>query len=139
MSGRFGVTLDNTPKYETELYVHGPRLDRYAETLSGRQSFSGSISGQLSLNGMGNDLRTLQGQGWAKVEEGNLGELPLVLKLVNTLRQLKVSPGKNALFDSANVAVTVRNRESKLDPIKLTGNVISFRGVGTMDVQGIST
>lgn len=136
VSGRFGVTLDNTPKYETELYVHGARLDRYAETLSGRQSFSGSISGQLSLNGMGNDLRTLQGQGWAKVEEGNLGELPLVLKLVNTLRQLKVSPGKNALFDSANVAVTVRNGESRLDPIKLTGNVISFRGVGTMDVQG---
>ena len=136
MSGRFGVTLDDTPQYETELDVQGADLKRYAETISGRQTYGGLVSGQLTLNGMGNDLRTLQGHGEAHVVQGNLGELPFVLKLVNSLKSLKVSPGKNPLFDSADVALKIQNGESVLDPIKLIGNVISFQGRGTMDVQG---
>ncbi|SIO31147.1 AsmA-like C-terminal region [Singulisphaera sp. GP187] len=137
VSGRFGVTLDATPQYETELVVQEADLLRYAETLSGHQTYRGLVSGQLSLNGMGNDLKTLQGHGEAHVVRGNLGELPLVFQLVNDLKRLKFSPGnKDALFDSADVAWNIENGDSRLDAIKLTGNVISFKGRGTMDVQG---
>lgn len=136
VSGRFGVTLDDTPKYETELKVEKADLQHYAKTISGRQTYSGLVSGRLALNGMGNELKNLQGEGEAQVVEGNLGELPFVLTLVNSLKSLKVSPGKNAMFDSADIAVKIRNGESVLDSIKLTGNVISFKGRGTMDVQG---
>src|SRR4051794_34557867 len=44
------------------------------------------------------------------------------------------APAKTA-FDSADVYVTIRNGESILDPIKLTGNALSLMGHGTMDVQ----
>ncbi|WP_406698706.1 AsmA-like C-terminal region-containing protein [Singulisphaera sp. Ch08] len=136
VSGRFGVTLDDTPRYDTQLTLQGADLQRYAETLNGHQTYRGLVSGRLSLNGMGNDLRTLRGDGVAHVERGNLGELPFVFKLVDSLKSLKVSPGSKALFDEADVSLKIHNGESVLDSIKLIGNVISFKGKGTMDVQG---
>jgi hypothetical protein len=136
VTGRFGISLDATPRYAAELAVEGADLRRYAETLSGHQAYRGLVSGGLTLNGMGNDLRTLQGQGEAHVSDGNLGELPLILKLISQLQPKFKGSKTKTLFDAADVTLNIRNGESVIDPIKLTGNVISFQGRGKMDVQG---
>ena len=39
-------------------------------------------------------------------------------------------------FDSADVAFRIENGKTLLDPIRFTGDVISFQGRGTLDVQG---
>lgn len=133
LHGALSVTLDATPKYTARLAVAGADLQRYARTLPGRQTFRGLVDARLELTGFGGDLRTLQGSGDAHVVRGDLGELPVFLRLVKILN---LSPATKTAFDSADVAVTVRDGKSSLDPIKFTGDAFSLHGRGTMDVQG---
>jgi hypothetical protein len=102
-------------------------------TIPGRQRFRGRVSGQLSLNGLGHDLRTLQGQGEAHITEGDLGELPSFLSLLKVLR---LSPATKTAFDSADVAFRIENGKTWIEPIRFTGDAFSLQGRGTLDVQG---
>jgi hypothetical protein len=102
-------------------------------TISGRQRFRGQVSGQLSLNGLGNDLRTLRGQGEAHITEGDLGELPGFLALLKVLR---LSPATKTAFDAADVAFRIENGKTWIEPIRFTGDAFSLQGRGTLDVQG---
>jgi hypothetical protein len=133
LTGRVGVSLDATPRYEASLAVSGADLQQYAKTLPGRQTFRGLVRAQLDLKGFGGDPRTLQGTGEAHVLDGNLGELPVFLKLFN---YLQLSSAARAAFDSADLGLTVQNGKTYLDPVRLTGTPFSLLGRGTMDVQG---
>jgi hypothetical protein len=133
VTGGFGVSLASTPRYEAELNLGGADLRRYAETIPGRQQFRGLVSGQLSLNGLGNDLRTLQGKGEAHITEGDLGELPGFLALLKVLR---LSPATKTAFDSADVAFRIENGKTWVDPIRFIGDAFSLQGRGSLDVQG---
>jgi hypothetical protein len=139
------IRLDATPRYHAALSLQGAQLEEYARTISGRQSYRGVIDAQIEFNGQGNDVRNLQGGGAARVTQGDLGELPPVLRLakvVNSFATFNVAapdrqrtPGKTA-FDSADIAFTIRNGSTTFDPIKFTGNAFSLQGKGTMDPQG---
>jgi hypothetical protein len=131
--GAFQVSLDATPRYAARLELGGADLQSYARSLQGRQRFRGQVSAKLDLNGLGNDLRNLQGQGEAHITEGDLGELPGFLAL---LKIVKLSPATKTAFDSADVVFRIENGKTRLDPIRFTGDVISFLGSGTLDVQG---
>jgi hypothetical protein len=133
LTGRFRVSLDATPKYAAALAVRGADLRQYAKTLQGRQSFRGRVEARLELNGFGGDPRTLQGGGEAHVADGDLGELPVFLRLVKILN---LSAATKTAFDSADVALSVRDGTTYLDPIRFTGDAFSLHGRGTMDVQG---
>jgi len=133
LAGKLSVSLDTTPKYVASLAVRGADLQQYAKTLPGRQSFRGLVEARLDLNGFGGDLRTLQGNGEAHVAQGDLGELPVFLRLVKILN---LSGASKTAFDSADVALTVRDGTTYLDPIRFTGDAFSLQGRGTMDVQG---
>jgi hypothetical protein len=131
--GAFQVTLDATPRYVARLELGGADLQSYARSLQGHQRFRGKVSGKLDLSGLGNDLRNLQGQGEAHITQGDLGELPGFLPL---LKIVKLSPATKTAFDLADVAFRIENGKTLLDPITFTGDVISFLGSGTLDVQG---
>jgi len=135
LAGEAVVSLDATPRYFARFDVQNADLANYAASLSGHQTYKGLVSGQIGLSGMGNDLKTIQGAGSLQVREGNLGELPMVLRLINEFQRFKGTKTR-ALFDEADVNFTLRNGESILDLVKLTGNVISFQGRGKMDLQG---
>jgi hypothetical protein len=133
LNGAFQVTLDSTPRYAASLDLRGADLQSYAKSVPGRQQFRGQVSARLSINGLGSDLRALQGSGEAHITEGNVGELPAFLSLLKVLR---LSPATKTAFDSADVAFRIENGKTLLDPIRFTGDVISFQGRGTLDVQG---
>ena len=133
LAGRLSVSLDKTPRYSASLAVRGADLQQYAKTLPGRQTFRGQLEARLELNGFGGDLRTLQGNGEAHVVHGDLGELPIFLRLVKILN---LSAASKTAFDSADVALSVRDGTTYLDPIRFTGDAFSLHGRGTMDVQG---
>src|SRR5262249_11541907 len=133
VAGRFEVSLDATPRYAAELTLSGANLQSYAKTLQGHQRYRGLVSGQLQLNGLGNDLRTLQGQGEAHITHGDLGELPAFLAL---LKFLRLSPITKTAFDGADVAFRIENGRTLIDPIRFTGDAFSLHGRGTLDVQG---
>lgn len=138
VEGRFQVSLDVTPRYAARLAVNDAKLERYADTLHGKQTFRGQVNGRLELDGLGNDLRTLQGRGEAHIVNGELGTLPTLLQLVKAVQTLGLPApgGGKAMFDSADVALTISNGETTFHPIKLTGNPFSLVGEGSMDVQG---
>ncbi len=76
VGGQLGISLDATPRYAAKLTVRQADLRRYSQTLPGRQDFRGLVDARLDLNGLGNDLHTLQGRGEAHIVQGDLGELP---------------------------------------------------------------
>lgn len=133
VSGRLGVTLDATPKYEASLAVDGADLSEYSKTVSGRQTYRGLVNVRLDLHGFGADLRTIGGQGEAHVTNGDLGELPFYLQLVKFLN--RKAPSKTA-FDKADVVLRVLDGKTYFESIRLTGNAFSLLGWGTMDVRG---
>lgn len=133
LTGALSVTLADTPKYSARLAVRGADLKRYANTLPGRQSFQGLIDARLEFDGFGGDVRTIQGWGDAHVKNGDLGELPIALRL---FKALKLSAATKRAFDSADVKVVIRDGKSYLDPVRFTGDAFSLHGRGTMDVQG---
>jgi hypothetical protein len=133
VTGRVSVSLDTTPKYEATLTVTGADLQQYARTLSGHQSYRGLVNARIALNGSGGDLRTIQGDGEAHVVDGDLGQLPVFLRMVNVLQ---LAPATKTAFDSADVVWTIRNGRTDFHPVRLTGRPFSLMGPGTMDVQG---
>jgi AsmA-like C-terminal region len=138
------VTLDANPHYHAKLSIHRAQLQEYARTVSGRQSYQGYIDARIELNGLGNDVRMLHGGGEAHITEGNLGELPPLLRLakvlptvlsISTMSDRPRTSGKTA-FDSANVVFSIAHGLTTFDPIKFTGNAFSLQGQGTMNPHG---
>jgi hypothetical protein len=145
LSGEGEVSLATTPQYRAAFSLDGAQLEEYARTISGRQSFRGLVSARVEVSGLGSDVRTISGGGEAHITQGDLGELPPVLKIVkafNGFLYLDQPPdaaprasGKTADFDSANVSFTISHGSTVFDPIKFTGNAFSLQGQGTMDPQ----
>ncbi|HEV3165851.1 MAG TPA: AsmA-like C-terminal region-containing protein [Isosphaeraceae bacterium] len=132
-TGQLAVDLDATPKYSAALSLRDADLQLYTKTLPGRQALRGLVGGQIVLNGLGNDLHTLQGNGDVHIIRGDLGDLPAYLLLV---KALTLSPLTKTAFDSADATFRIQNGETVFSPIKLTGNAFSLRGSGTMSAQG---
>lgn len=133
LSGRIEVDLEKTPKYIAALSVSAADLQLYTKSLPGRQHLRGLVSGQVAVQGLGNDLHTLQGRGEVHVTQGDLGQLPAFLRLVKVLN---LSPLTKTAFDSADAIFQIENGETQFNPIKFTGNAFSLRGSGTFSAQG---
>jgi hypothetical protein len=141
LTGSGSISLDATPRYSTSLRLSGAQLEAYAQTLSGRQKFRGSITGAINISGLGNDVHSLQGLGEAHVTDGDLGELPISLRFIDLLnRNLSLlnspRPMGKTLFDTADVEFRIDHGTSILDPIKLTGSAVSLQGKGRRDPLG---
>ena len=134
------VSLDATPSYTASMTLHGAQLEEYARTLGGRRSYRGSIDARLECSGMGSDLRTLQGHGDAHIRQGDLGTLPIVLRIASLLNPTRASSDAprvrvKTAFDAVNIAFTISHGLSTLEPIRFTGNAFSLQGRGTLDPQ----
>jgi hypothetical protein len=139
------ISVDITPRYHAALSLKGAQLEEYARTIAGRQSYRGRIDASVVLDGQGSDVRSIHGGGEAHISQGDLGELPAVLRLASLLNSVpnigippserSGTPGKTA-FDSADVNFSVTSGMTRLDRIKFTGNAFSLQGVGTLDTQG---
>ena len=140
------VSLDATPRYHAVVSLQGARLEEYARTISGRQSYRGKIDAKIDISGLGSDVRNLHGRGEAHISQGDLGKLPPVLRLASALNSplpnMNVAPEARArvqpktAFDSADVAFTIQQGVTTFDPIKFTGNAFSLKGKGKLDTQG---
>ncbi len=83
--GEGTISLDATPKYSASLRLAGAQLEEYARTLEGRQTYRGRLDAAINLSGLGNNVRTIQGNGEAQITQGDLGELPVALRFINFL------------------------------------------------------
>jgi hypothetical protein len=139
--GNGAISLNDTPKYNASLRLDGAELEEFARTQPGRQSYRGKLSAAITLSGLGTEVRSVQGKGEAHISEGDLGELPLVLRFAKVLN-INLAPtrsprgsGKSA-FDLADVVFQIDHGTAILDPIKFTGNAFSLLGRGSRDPLG---
>jgi len=132
------LTLDDEPGYRAFLKLTAAELREYAKSLPGRQSFQGVVNAKIEVHGRGSDVRTMQGKGEGHISEGDIGELPQVLRLAKLINA-RLTPGDatkgvgKSAFDSADVAFRIINGMTNFDEIKLTGTAFSLKGRGTRD------
>lgn len=129
------ISLTDAPNYAGSVQLSGAQLQEYAKSVPGRQSYRGLVNAQATFSGQGSDIRTLQGRGEAHVVDGDIGELPIVLKYLKSFNNLLKSPKSagRAMFDSADLVFRINNGVTHFDEIKLTGDAVSLRGKGTRD------
>jgi len=136
--GNGELTLDDEPGYRAFLKLTAAELREYAKSLSGRQSFQGVVNASIEFHGRGSDVRTMQGKGEGHISEGDIGELPSVLRLAKVVNA-RLTPGDasrgvgKSAFDSADVSFRIINGKTNFDEIKLTGTAFSLKGNGTRD------
>lgn len=133
ITGDAEISLDDNPRYKANLRVTDASLAEYTRTLHGHQDLRGKVSANLEFQGLGTSMRTLQGTGHATMTEGNLGQLPIVLRLVKLSNRRAAT---KAAFDSADVGISIETGRATLSPIKFTGDAFSLQGSGTLDLGG---
>jgi hypothetical protein len=131
--GSVNISLDATPKYDAKMRLVRADLAEYTKTIPGRQELRGLVSAEGAFSGQGNDLHTLSGSGNARIEEGDLGKLPWVVRL---LKVPNLAPLSKTAFDSASVGFNIQDGLATLKPIVLSGDAISLKGSGTLDPLG---
>ncbi|MFO0957355.1 MAG: AsmA-like C-terminal region-containing protein [Isosphaeraceae bacterium] len=137
LDGWVVVDLEATPRYAAALQVNGLDLREYNRTVPGKQNVRGLLNGQIALQGIGDDRKTLQGRGEAHLIKADLGELPAPLR---PFRYLQLSapwrmpaPSRTA-FDSGDVAFHVQDGRAIVDTMQLIGDAFSLDGRGTVDL-----
>ena len=133
LDGQVHATLDTTPRYSAAVSVKDADLHQYARSGPGHPSVRGLLTGWCQINGLGPDPHTLSGGGEAHVSQGDLGKLPVALRLFNVLQLAKDT---RAAFDTANVKFRIKDGETDLEAVQFFGNAFSLDGRGGVDVRG---
>ena len=137
LTGQVRIGLDAEPDFAAALAIVDADLARFTATIPGEQSFRGLLSGQLAFDGVGSDPHSIRGQGDFRIAEGDLGDLPIALRFFKFLNTLDIAaPRDKTAFDAAEVSVRIEDGLAYLNPIALSGDAISLRGSGTMDLRG---
>ncbi|MFT5527055.1 MAG: hypothetical protein ACI9HK_005037, partial [Pirellulaceae bacterium] len=124
--------LPNTP-YSLYLTIAQGKLNEIAQEFSaGGKNISGRVRGSLELSGNATGSESWFGQGGVQLEDADIYELPLIVALLTPLRS---KPRERSAFTSANLKYRIVGQNIYFDPIVLTGDALTLRGVGKMKLD----
>jgi hypothetical protein len=119
---------DTLPRYTLDVLVDGVSLARFAnERLGGLQDLSGTVSGKLSLSGMGKSPQTLSGNGELHVVDANIYQLPVLVRLLKVLRNRTPTP---PAFNRCDMQFAVHGEYIRFQQLNLLGDAMSLYGEG---------
>ncbi len=122
------VLLRAAPKYDCEIECRGVDLQRLMiERFASQQSYVGKVDAEMSLNGTGASLTTLQGEGVVKVRDANIYELPLLVSLLKVLRSK--APDATA-FNECDANFRMRGKHIYLEQLNFLGDAVQLYGSG---------
>ena len=107
-------------------------LTRFSKENMAGQELSGQIAASVDVNGVGRSLNGLRGNGTIQLRDGDVYELPVMIRL---LRLLSVRRPSSAAFSSSDVKFRIEGPHIYLDPIKFSGDGLSLVGQGEMNLQ----
>jgi hypothetical protein len=136
LAGRLDATIADEPRYSVRMNLRDADLRRYAMTVPGAQKLKGLLTGELICSGTGEEIRSIQGYGWARVAQGDLGEIPAFLNLMKVLRLNLNRLDQKSAFDSAELGFRIEGGVAWLDPIKIRSDAVSLEGTGSLDPRG---
>ena len=143
ISGDFAdgtITLDVTadlrgePDYRLLVTLSRGRLESYAQQyLRGQTNLAGIMNGWLQLWGKGRSEDQIKGRGELQIAPAALYELPLFVKMFNSLR---LDPRDRTAFNRADVVYNIENSRFNFDKIDMLGNALNLRGRGYIRFDG---
>lgn len=124
-SGIMNLDTVNFP-YHLEIQANGIKLDKLKmDTLSRNKDITGTLQGQVKLNGYSTDLDKLSGSGSFQVREGRLWELNLFQGLGKLLFARDFA---SIVLSECSAAFLINNRSIYTDNLKLKSNITNLSG-----------
>jgi hypothetical protein len=120
-------------RFDSDVRLKRASLQRALADLStGDNEAEGAIDGQVTLAGQLGSLWELRGNGSATLREASVYQWPLVLRL---LSQMRVTPSVDAAFTTGDAAFQVEGDSLSLQQLDLSGDLVTLRGSGTVNLQ----
>ncbi|MDG2389175.1 MAG: hypothetical protein P8M30_07630 [Planctomycetaceae bacterium] len=127
----YGQLVGEPTQYKAILRLNGARLEEYLRRQGGGAArLQGVMNGQLTLNGKGQNPKDMVGEGSLTIKPAALYELPVVLRIFQTLNI--TAPSDSVAFDEAFLKFVIRNEQFEFSQISLLGNGFSLIGRGTV-------
>ena len=116
------------PRYGIAIDLNQVDVSRLAaEWLQRPEALQGSLGGRLEFQGAGSSIYGLEGKGNLAINEANLYELPVLVRLLKVLRNK--TPDQTA-FDRLEANFTMRGEQILFQDLDLLGDAVSLFGQG---------
>lgn len=125
------IELQPTSRWGMRASVVDADLSRISrEVVPGRQDLRGRVLAGLDLSGTSEGNHTLRGQGYIRLHEADVYELP---QMVSLLKLLSVRPPDSKAFDQGDIDFRINGEHLYFDRLLFHGDAISLAGTGQMD------
>ncbi|MGB6045140.1 MAG: AsmA-like C-terminal region-containing protein [Pirellulales bacterium] len=130
LAGDCELALGDPTRFALNAQIVDGDLERFAtEAIYGPTALAGKVTADIKLRGTSHGVHTLLGSGKAKVRNGDVDQLPIVLSMVKFLSS---SPSERSRFDTSEIEFRVNGSQILLDKINFYGDAISLLGKGEM-------
>lgn len=126
------ISLEREPRYRIQANLVQADLGRFSKENMAGQDLSGRIAASVDLYGTGRSLNGLGGNGTIQLRDGDVYELPLMIRL---LRLLSIHRPSSNAFSSSDVKFRIEGTHIYLDRIDFSGDAFSLIGQGDMNLQ----
>ncbi len=129
------VDLNSRAPYVINMAVDKCDLARMStDYFGGSVDLSGTLSGQATINGIGQSIELLQGGGRMAIRNATMYELPVMARLLKVLRLRE--PDKTA-FTGVDALFDIDGSNIRFEELNLLGDAVSLygKGVATFDRQ----
>lgn len=98
-----------------------------------KQRWTGECEGSVEFQGKGKGLKDLTAKGHAKLREGYLSEVPVLLSI---LKLLNLSIPKKETFHTANIKYSIEDKVIKIEELEVFSDSVELGCVGTVGFDG---
>jgi hypothetical protein len=127
------VELDTTSldgKYSGKLDFDDVSLQQLMENfVPDNEKWTGNCNGVFTFQGKGNDLKNFTAKGSAKLRDGYLSEVPVVLSI---LKLLNLSLPKKEAFHTANIKYSIKDKIINVEALEVFSDSIELGCIGTV-------
>jgi hypothetical protein len=122
-------------RYGVNMALMNGNLKRFAQLYmkTNHQKLAGMMNGTIKFTGVGNNPRTLEGNGNLVISPAALYELPVIVQVINVL---SLTPPEKTAFKQAMFAFSLGGGLIRFDRIALVGDSINLLGQGTVNFDG---
>ncbi len=127
------VELDSESRdgdYSGKLNFDNVSLQKLMENfVADHQKWTGDCDGDFAFQGKGNDLMNLAAKGSARLREGYLSEVPVVLSI---LKLLNLSLPKKEAFHTANMKYSIKDKIINIESLEVFSDSVELGCIGTV-------
>lgn len=128
------IQLQNVPVYQIGFLLKDAKLADFTRDLSpNSKKLDGKLTLFAQLQGEGENMSTVKGEGGLIIKDAALYEVPQIVKM---LQILSVREPDQSAFNSSFVDFEIIGKRLKLNRVFLEGNSLSLFGSGWLTLEG---